>query len=196
MPDIRYRYGRTPRERILSRLVIDPVTGCVEWTGPRGPSGHGTVWLDGRTRRVHRVVYEMFAGPIPAGLVLDHLCRNPPCCNVAHLEPVTHKENILRGTGPPAANATKTHCPAGHPYDEANTFWRSNGARLCRICHREGIHRRRAYNRAWTRRKLDEQTDKCVTTSGPVPGVPSGLGWPMAKPPAVTSRYIRIPWST
>jgi HNH endonuclease len=139
------KYGRTPRERILSRLLIDPETGCVEWTGPRGQYGHGLTWFDGRTRKVHRVVYEMFAGPIPDGLVLDHLCQNPPCCNVTHLEPVTHKENILRGTGLAAVNAAKTHCPAGHPYDEANTFWRTCGARLCRACHRERTRRYRAH---------------------------------------------------
>ena len=142
------RYGHTQRERLFSRLLIDTVTGCVEWTGPRGRDGYGLAYSGGRTRRVHRAVYEMFAGLVPDGLVLDHLCRNQVCCNIAHLEPVTDRVNILRGAGLPAVNAAKTHCPQGHPYDNENTFWRRCGARLCRTCHRDLQRVRDARRRA------------------------------------------------
>ncbi|MFJ2662519.1 HNH endonuclease signature motif containing protein [Arthrobacter koreensis] len=83
--------------------------------------------------RVHRVAYELFSGPIPNGLVLDHLCRNRGCFNPNHLEPVTRAVNNLRGVGFMAAHARKTHCPKGHPYDEKNTQIK-NGARRCRAC--------------------------------------------------------------
>lgn len=142
------KYGRTRRERLFSRLVIDPATGCVVWTGPKFHDGYGQTNVDGRTSRVHRVIYEMLAGPIPEGLTLDHLCRNKICANVAHLEPVTVRENILRSTAPAAANFAKTHCPQGHPYDSSNTFVRRSGARLCRTCHRERARRYRAAARA------------------------------------------------
>jgi hypothetical protein len=97
---------------------------------------------------VHRWVYEQLVGPIPAGLVLDHLCRNPACVRPMHLEPVTQQENILRGQGLAAANAVKTECSRGHPYTEANTYRRPDGYRDCRECvnlrSRERNERRRA----------------------------------------------------
>ena len=72
--------------------------------------------------QAHRVAYELVKGKIPAGLELDHLCRNRICCNPAHLEAVTGRENSLRGVSPWAKNACATHCPRGHPYDAENTY--------------------------------------------------------------------------
>lgn len=128
--------GRTLRDRLFSRLLIDPETGCLNWAGGLDESGYGVIRADGRNRKVHRVMYEMFSGPVPAGLTLDHLCRNRMCANVAHLEPVTPWVNTMRGSGPAAVNAAKTHCPAGHAYDAANTHW-YQGRRYCRACHSE-----------------------------------------------------------
>ena len=89
---------------------------------------------------VHRVAYEAAVGPIPEGLQLDHLCRNTLCTNPAHLEPVTCRENLLRGNTLQAANAAKTHCPYGHPYAGENLRVRrlkSGGlGRSCRECAR------------------------------------------------------------
>lgn len=93
---IRGPLGRTSlRERLLSRLVIDPDSDCVLWTGQR-VRGYGRISVNSRTAPVHRVMYELFAGPVPEGLTLDHLCRVRNCANVAHLEPVTLAENIRR----------------------------------------------------------------------------------------------------
>lgn len=72
---------------------------------------------------------------IPDGLHLDHLCRNPMCINPSHLEPVTQKENTLRGFSVPAINARKTECKRGHPFTPENTIIKKLG-KACRICQR------------------------------------------------------------
>lgn len=99
--------------------------------------------------QAHRYAWELLIGPIPEGLTLDHLCRNRACVKVvadehgpAHLEPVTHAENLLRGDGVAGTNARKAHCPKGHPYDEANTRIDRTGRRFCRACARERMNRK------------------------------------------------------
>lgn len=121
---------------------------CWLWTGAPNASGYGTLRLSGGTRRTvtaHRYAYELRVGPIPDGLTLDHLCRVRACVRPDHLEPVTNKENALRGMSPWAENARKTHCVHGHPFDEANTYM---GAwRVCRTCKMAEQRRRRAAQR-------------------------------------------------
>lgn len=116
-------------------------TGCWEWTGAIGPNGYGrmTHKKDGRYVKLyaHRVSYEMHKGAIPDELVIDHLCRNRKCVNPDHLEPVSNRENILRGTSPIANAARATHCPAGHSYSGENLYVTRNGHRCCRKCTRE-----------------------------------------------------------
>lgn len=85
---------------------------------------------------------------LPKGRDVDHLCGVTLCVNPAHLEVVTHRTNILRGNSPQAANARKTHCPRGHPYDMLT----SSGGRWCSICTltagREKSRRYRARQKA------------------------------------------------
>lgn len=95
-PTTRYRSGHN-RRRTVEDYEIDPITGCWEWLRARHPDGYGAAWDGKRVRRAHRVMYERLVGPIPTGLVLDHLCRNPGCVNPAHLEPVTDAVNLRRG---------------------------------------------------------------------------------------------------
>lgn len=126
---------------LLSKVRTGP--DCWEWLGAKDQDGYGAHYVRGLgQRRAHRLVYELLVAPIPAGLQLDHLCRNRGCVNPAHLEPVTTRVNLLRGDTHAARNAAKTACIHGHPFDEDNTHVRRRGHRECRTCIRE---RARAY---------------------------------------------------
>lgn len=117
-----------------------PVPECAPHLGPcwlwtaTPKNAYGLFLLNDKTVRAHHAGYVLLVGPVPEGLELDHLCRVTRCVNPAHQEPVTHAVNTLRGESPQAANARKTHCPQGHPYDEANTYVNTYGRRVCRIC--------------------------------------------------------------
>lgn len=136
------------------------------WTGGLSPSGYGRIKVAGKYLRVHRVAYELFVGPIPAGLIVMHTCDNPPCCNPAHLKPGTNAENsadmVAKGrqrNGPGGARgvgsrqntprALKTQCVHGHEYTAENTRRRRyNGTRYCAECHRLRGRERAAQIRA------------------------------------------------
>jgi len=121
-------------DRLADKFLVGD--GCWEWVAAIGGGGYGVVRNDGRQQAAHRVLYEIMVGPIPAGLQLDHLCRNRRCVRPGHLEPVTCGENIRRGTAGGIRGAqqqAKTHCPAGHAYDEDNTRL-ARGRRICRAC--------------------------------------------------------------
>ena len=135
-------YTRSPAiERLLKNVIVNSITGCWEWQGRRKTKeGYGRIY-DGKDIFTHRYSYEYFREEIPEGLKLDHLCRNPPCVNPDHLEPVTTKENILRGIGLAAVNANKTHCVNGHPFDDVNTYQRPTGGRGCKICRYNNLIR-------------------------------------------------------
>jgi HNH endonuclease len=123
--------------------------------------GYGQISVDGKMRKLHRVVYELLVGKIPEGLTLDHLCRNRACANPAHLEPVTMRLNNLRGTSPCAKNAVKSHCSRGHEFTESNTRRLKNGARSCKQC---GVDRATAWNRANPERRHLIRTKQTVRT--------------------------------
>lgn len=128
-----------PDERFWGR-VRPSLDGCLEWTGSKKPNGYGQFTADGRCYVAHRWLYEQRVGPIPAGMQLDHLCRNRSCVRLEHLEVVTPRENQHRGDSFSGINARKTHCPKGHPFDAGNTIIRSNqraGRRECRACKNE-----------------------------------------------------------
>lgn len=134
------------KEYLLERVMPIPECGCWVWLGAWSPQGYGTVCFKKRTYRAHRVSYELFRGPIPSPLVIDHLCRVRCCINPDHLEVVTNRENTLRGVSPTALNKRKMECPLGHPYTFANTYVSPAGERNCRECNK--IQSRIA-KRAW-----------------------------------------------
>lgn len=121
--------------------------GCWLWTGSIKRTGYGQMRLAGRRIITHRFAYELVVGPIPEGLQIDHLCRVRSCCNPAHLEPVTLKQNVLRGVGTSAENARKTACDQGHPLDEQNTYFDGRG-RVCLTCRRKREREAKAARKA------------------------------------------------
>jgi hypothetical protein len=130
---------------VLDRLDSKFTVGddCWEWTAGRDKNGYGQFRSDdGVTTKAHRLLWELLVGSIPEGLELDHLCRNPSCVNPAHLEPVTHAENVARGQAG-AHHARKTHCPRGHEYSETNTYVRPDrlNRRECIICRSDAARR-------------------------------------------------------
>jgi hypothetical protein len=127
----KWRTVDDPKDKLMSRAVAG-LNSCIVWTGGKNDQGYGHVNVNGRRIYVHRLSYELHVGPIPDGLVIDHLCRNRACVNHHHLEPVTAAENTRRGA------AAITHCPQGHAYDEANTRRRPDGRRGCRRCDSPG----------------------------------------------------------
>ncbi len=118
-------------ERFLSKISF--TEGCWEWAAALDGQGYSQISRAGRPVKGYRVAYELLVGPIPDGLVLDHLCMNRGCVRPSHLEPVTHAENIRRGYAA-KPRAQKSCCKRGHPYSGENTMNRSNGTRECRTC--------------------------------------------------------------
>lgn len=116
-------------ERITARVKI---TGtCWIWQGALR-NGYGAIGIAGKTLYTHRLMYELRIGPIPDDLVIDHLCRNPPCCNPDHMEAVTRGQNVLRGDR--GRGTRVTQCHRGHPYTPDNTYVNPKGHRVCRTC--------------------------------------------------------------
>lgn len=136
--------------------------GCWIWTASTDGSGrYGAFYLDGRLERAHRVAYELSGrGPIPPGMVIDHLCRVTLCVNPDHLEVVTQHQNIMRGTAASARNAVKTHCMRGHELSGENVQIMARGGRRCLACTQtpEFKARRAAQNRARRARKRAGET--------------------------------------
>lgn len=84
--------------RFLNFVAVHATTGCWLWTGTLSMKGYGRFNVTDRNNAAaHRFAYESFVGPIPDGLEIDHLCSVRRCVNPAHLEPVTHAENLRRG---------------------------------------------------------------------------------------------------
>lgn len=124
-------------ERFFSKVQFTDT--CWLWTDSHKTEGYGQFWAIDKNQLAHRWVYEFCVGPIPVGLQIDHLCRVRHCVNPDHLEPVTNRENVLRGISPPAIHARTTHCPRGHGYTPENTTVRG-GQRFCLACRE--IHNR------------------------------------------------------
>ena len=176
-PDHLYLDDRSTSEGLL-RAFVEMVTArievlpneCWHWTGAVNRWGYAVVetTVGNKSNRLARIMYELVIGPIPDGLVLDHLCHTRDetcpggascphhrCVNPSHLEPVTVAENNLRGRSQWAVNARKTHCPQGHPYDEQNTRfkkYRGGIVRVCKTCAREQRRNARRRKREVVRR--------------------------------------------
>jgi hypothetical protein len=141
------RRSTKPEEiRFWAKVVIS-ATGCWLWTRATTKDGYGHFYPTRSRQAVlaHRWAYEFLVGPIPAEKELDHVCRVPACVNPAHLEPVTHRVNCLRGQSPYAKKARQTHCKHGHEFTPENTMIH-RGCRECRECERIRGERRWSLN--------------------------------------------------
>lgn len=163
-------------ERFRSKIRVNQATDCWDWMAARNGAGYGRYylrWDKAMKKRItiqaHRFAYEFLVGPIEVGLEPDHTCRNPGCCNPAHLEVVTHQVNVMRGTAPDAARAyfaAINQCPHGHPYDAGNTFVKRQRLgyrhRSCRECSRIDcwlrLQRLKYPEREWCRDDVPSRT--------------------------------------
>lgn len=138
-------------DRFWTKVQVTPA--CWIWTAGVDGKGYGAACIgsgaEKRQRRAHRLAYELLAGPIPDGMVIDHVvCGNRRCVNPAHMEVVTVQENTARSNrkrdyATRAKRALRTHCKNGHEFTPANIYlWR--GTRICRACQA----RRQAAKRA------------------------------------------------
>ena len=125
-----FRTKGTAEERFWS--YVEKAEGCWLWTRGKHSLGYGTFWDGTRLVKAHRFAYELLIGPVPEGLELDHLCRNPTCVRPDHLEAVTHRENMRRGMSPAWALHNTNTCKRGHSLGDA--YVRKSGGRVCRTC--------------------------------------------------------------
>jgi hypothetical protein len=158
-----YVFGEIPgvpqrfwRKILVSTEQFHEGTPCWIWMGARKNLGYGSAWVTKEIQAAfpgvfprkygmgaYRLMYCMAHEYDPVGLDIDHLCRNHPCVNPAHLEAVTRLENLRRGLGNRPSlqrQRDKTHCPQNHPYDEENTrvnYVNGSPQRDCRACDRD-----------------------------------------------------------
>lgn len=136
----------TAQERFWSKVGAPDQNGCWIWRGKLKNNGYAQIVANGRQFVAHVFSYRLMRGLIPKGKELDHTCRNRSCVNPAHLEPVTHRENVLRGMGLAAKCARRSSCKNGHPFTADNTKLRGH-SRVCITCE----HVRN--NERWKRHK-------------------------------------------
>jgi len=134
------------------RVSVDPASfwalvqkteGCWLWLGPCHRTGYGQYYFKGHRLAAHRIAYELENGPIPLGLQLDHLCRVRACVRPDHLEPVTQRDNIIRGVSFSAIKSRQTHCEHGHSFSPENTYFIPSRptSRRCRSCNSANLKR-------------------------------------------------------
>lgn len=148
--------------RLFKRTTPGP-NGCIIWTGWVDRDNYGCIKNEGRQLRAHRAAYQLLVSPVDDNVQIDHTCHNKDlsclggrdclhrrCINPYHLDAVSNRENSMRSAWTiPGRNLRKTHCPQGHPYDEANTRV-TGGKRHCRECNKD-------FCRAYAQRRRSAQ---------------------------------------
>lgn len=125
--------------KALTEIPADRITvnenGCWVWNGTKHEDGYGIVSISGKREYVHRIMYQVFIGPVNNNRELDHLCRNPSCCNPSHLEAVSSRENSLRGNHPLFVVHRERRCHKGHDLTvPENVRMSADGRIRCRLC--------------------------------------------------------------
>jgi hypothetical protein len=159
-------------KRFMSKVSIDPVSGCWNWTASKTHGGYGR-WVirKGKSMAAHRFAYIVNNGEVDVDLDMDHLCRNRGCVNPEHLEPVTRKENLYRGNTLTASRAAQTHCKRGHELAGDNLEILRNGTRRCKTCkHAQTLEYRRTpigkarkaeYDRLRREKEKNDDSQRC-----------------------------------
>lgn len=144
------------KQRILEKVSMEPMSGCWIWLGATSVKEYALMWDGDRVSQAHRLSYMVFRGPIPHGLVTDHLCRVHCCVNPDHLEPVTSKVNTNRGlTGKTqkAKDATRRNAAKSSQMQAAREFCKNGHSfaehgiprgttRRCMACERDWANKR------------------------------------------------------
>lgn len=130
-------------ERFWNKVTATS-SGCWRWIGAINSKGYGNFRFNGKTVQAHRLCFLTLTGQTT--LPLDHLCRNTWCVNPEHMEPVTTRVNIARGTSPGAVLHRLGVCSKGHSL--ATAYVAANGTRHCRICAADRARARRAAYRS------------------------------------------------
>lgn len=143
------------RDRIEKKIFPVPMSGCWIWMGAVNHQGYGQVRVQEGTTLVHRILYEEARGPIPKQLECDHLCRVRCCVNPDHIDLVTRRENIRRGTAPSAKQMAQTHCFRGHPLSGDNLILcktKCGHMRRCKQCYQNRISANKERSKEYQRR--------------------------------------------
>jgi len=176
MRNYRSIFPLTPRElRKLALNIEESHNGCWNWTGYLGPGGYGRVWLRNAEWQVHKMIYELLVGPIPAGCILHHRCKNRRCCNPAHLKVVTQAEHLeidpVHHVRRPRPEPSVPRCRKGHELTDANVLLRRDHGKLvrsCRACAEAALRRKNE------RRRLRRAALR--SSCAPAPQAPLGEG--------------------
>lgn len=152
------RVHGTPEERFWAKVDADG--DCWEWIGFKNQAGYGRFYApSGKMVLAHRYAYETLVGSIPSDAEIDHLCKNRACVSPAHLDPVSHKENVRRGAASTVMKLRAqriTHCKSGHDLTVEGAFVRNgSGRRRCKECNRSRAPRRLS-GVYWRERRKDE----------------------------------------
>lgn len=104
---------------------------CRIWTGSDTGNGYGVVRIAGRLVLAHRASYELANGPIPEGMVIDHLCHSRGCIEPKHLRAVTQKQNLENNATPNPRNKSGVR----------GVFWSNRlNAWVAQVCHNYQRH--------------------------------------------------------
>ena len=127
-------------DRYLSRVAVDPFTGCWLYQGARNKDGYAQTTRNGKDLGIHRFVYEQLVRPVPPSVNLHHMkCVGKHCINPLHLEELTHAEHHARHREERWAGG---FCRNGHELTEENTYTQANSkGRYCKTCLHEDQRR-------------------------------------------------------
>lgn len=138
--------NETIPQRVIARALEERVArssdGCLLSTySPCTPRGYRQIgWREDdedHKELVHRVAWFAKHGPIPANLTVHHKCFQTACVNIEHLGLMERYENTRRQNGEDWELGT---CKRGHPDTE---LVQESGQRVCRLCRKASVDRRR-----------------------------------------------------